>query len=38
MPTIVETLQQKRERLPNWLAGDGLPHFDRQAFFASRTV
>lgn len=35
--TIVEVLGNDREQLPEWLAGDP-PRFDREQFFASRTV
>ena len=38
MPTIVDILSEKPERLPEWLAGDSPPTFDRGTFFASRTV
>ena len=40
MPTLVEALRQRgrQEPLPEWLAGDGAPDFDRERFFASRTV
>ena len=36
--TIVEVLGNDREQLPEWLAGDNPPRFDREQFFASRTV
>lgn len=35
---IVEVLGNDREQLPEWLAGDNPPRFDRAQFFASRTV
>ena len=37
-PTIVNVLQRDQERLPNWLDGDTPPRFNRETFFASRTV
>lgn len=37
MPTIVETLQQHSERLPDWIRQPA-PRFDREKFFGSRTV
>ena len=36
--TIVEVLGNDQEPLPEWLAGDNPPRFDREQFFASRTV
>lgn len=40
MPTLVEALRQHghQEPLPEWLDGEGDAAFDRQRFFASRTV
>lgn len=38
MPTLVEALQEYAEPLPEWLAGSDAPDFDRERFFASRTV
>ena len=38
MPTIVEVLRRDPEPLPDWLARRTPPHFDREAFFGSRTV
>ncbi|MDE2774283.1 MAG: hypothetical protein OXI46_11365 [Gemmatimonadota bacterium] len=38
MPTIAEVLRRDPEPLPEWLASQSPPHFDRKAFFASRTV
>ena len=38
MPALVEALQKYAEPLPEWLAGSGAPDFDRERFFASRTV
>ncbi len=37
MPTIVETLQQYSEPIPDWLRQTS-PRFDRKSFFGSRTV
>ena len=37
MPTIVTTLQQESEQLPDWLRHPS-PKFDRERFFRSRTV
>ena len=38
VPTIVDILSCNPEPLPEWLAGDSPPTFDRKTFFASRTV
>ena len=38
MPTIVQILSDYREQLPEWLASDSPPGFDRREFFASRTL
>ena len=38
VPTIVDTLRRDPEPLPGWLDGDSPPRFDRETFFASRTV
>ena len=38
MPTIVDFLSRNPEPLPEWLASDNPPTFDRKTFFASRTV
>lgn len=38
MPTIVEVLRRDPEPLPEWLASQSPPTFDRETFFASRTV
>ena len=38
VPTIVDILGRDPEPLPEWLDGDKPPHFDRETFFASRTV
>lgn len=38
MPTLVEALHEYAEPLPEWLDGEGDLAFDRQRFFASRTV
>ena len=38
MPTIVEILRKDPETIPNWLNTDGEPCFQRERFFASRTV
>ena len=37
-PTIVDILGRNPEPLPEWLAGDNPPRFDRNEFFAARTV
>ena len=37
-PTIVEILKKSQESLPDWLASDAPPTFDRKKFFDSRTV
>ena len=36
--SIVEVLGNEPEQLPEWLAGDNPPRFDRKQFFASRSV
>lgn len=36
--SIVEVLENEPEQLPEWLAGNKPPQFDRKQFFASRTV
>ena len=38
VPTIVDILRRDPEPLPGWLEGDSPPRFDRETFFASRTV
>ena len=37
-PTIVDILSRDPEPLPEWLDSDSIPTFDREKFFASRTV
>ena len=37
-PTIVDILSRNPEPLPEWLDSDSIPTFDREKFFASRTV
>ena len=37
-PTIVDILRHNPQPLPEWLAGDRPPRFDRKTFFGSRTV
>ena len=38
LPTIVDVLRLNPEKLPQWLPTDGPVRFERQTFFASRTV
>lgn len=38
LPTILDVLRLNPEKLPQWLATDGPVRFERQTFFASRTV
>ena len=38
VPTIVDILRRDPEPLPGWLDGDSPARFDRETFFASRTV
>ena len=38
IPTIVDFLRRDPEPLPEWLASDSPPRFDRKNFFRSRTV
>ena len=38
MPTIVEILRRDPEPLPQWLTNQSPPRFNRETFFASRTV
>lgn len=38
MPTLIESLREYREPLPEWLEGEGEMAFDPQQFVSSRTV
>ena len=38
VPTIVDIMRSDPEPLPEWLAGNHPPRFDRENFFAARTV
>ena len=38
VPTFVDGLSRNPEPLPEWLDSDSTPTFDREKFFASRTV